>query len=242
MTIPPESVPSSRDTPPAMFVPEVMRCSKLASVRELVTAYYTSGPGLSVALQPVAFGKSGHHGSPLSRSFNEAHVLSITQAICDYRSRQGILGAVFVGVGANALCRLAFTTALEILAANGLEVSIASSHESAPVRAVSSAIVMHNRREGDASADGIVIAPSHLRPEHGGIEYLPPHGGPLGARAARWIDTTANEYLQWGPSSVRRVPYQQALVLPTIHDEAGLLRPVRRVLGARNEAATVSLD
>jgi phosphoglucomutase len=194
------------------------------NVPRLVTAYYADRPDPSVATQRVAFSTSGHHGSALNRSFNEAHALSISQAICDYRKRQGIHGPVFLGIDANAVSMLAFATSLEVLAANDVEVLVASNDESIPARAVSDAILTYNRGRADALADGIVLAPSLGRPEDGGFEYTLPHGGSPDVHATRWINTAANEYLRWGSSSVRRLPYEQALAAPTTHG-AGLLPP-----------------
>jgi phosphoglucomutase len=179
-------------------------------VPRLVTAY-SDRPDAQIAAQRVAFGTSGHHGSALSRSFNEAHALSLSQAICDYRKRQGIYGPVFLGVGTNALSTLAFATALEVLAANGVEVLIAADDGIMPARAVSGAIRRFNRSRANAVADGLVIAPLHDSPEGGCFRYTPPQGGTPDVHATRWIDTAANEYLRWGRSSVRRLPYEQAL-------------------------------
>ncbi len=189
-------------------------------MRRLVTAYYTNTPDPSVAAQRVAFGTSGHHGSALNSSFNEAHVLSISQAICDYRNRQGIYGPVFLGIDTHALSMLAFATLLAVLAANGVEVLVASNDACMPARAVSCAILKYNRGRANALADGIVIAPSHDPPEDGGFEYILPHGGSPDIQATRWIDTAANEYLRWGSSSVRKLPYEQALAASTTHGAA----------------------
>ena len=191
--------------------------AKGAHTPRVVTAYYTDTPDPSVAAQRVAFGTSGHRGSALHRSFNEAHVLSLSQAMCDYRTRQGIYGPVFLGVDTNALSTLAFATALEVLAANGVEVLVTSNDEYMPVRAVSSAILTYNRGRANGLADGIVIAPSHERPEDGGFKYILPHGGSPDIHATRWIHTAANEYLRWGPSSVRRLTYEEALAASTTH-------------------------
>jgi phosphoglucomutase len=177
-------------------------------LRRLVTAYYACTPDPSVEAQRVAFGTSGHHGAALNRSFNEAHALSISQAICDYRNRQGISGPVFLGIDTNALSMLAFATSLEVLAANDVEVLGTSNDECPPARAVSCAILTYNRGRANALADGIVIAPSHDRPEDGGLIYTLPHGSSPDIYAARWLDTAANEYLRWGPNSVRRLPYE----------------------------------
>jgi phosphoglucomutase len=151
---------------------------RLVNVPRLVAAYYTDTPDPSVAAQRVTFGTCGHHGSALNSSFNEAHALSISQAICDYRKRQGVYGPVFLGIDTNALSALAFGTSLEVLAANGVDVLVASNDECMPARAVSYAILAYNRCRANALADGIVIAPSHDPPADGGFKYTLPHGGP----------------------------------------------------------------
>ncbi len=166
-------------------------------------------PAMAISLKPLPFGTSGPHGSALHCSFNEAHALSLSQAMCDYRARQGIYGPVFLVVETNALSTPAFATALEVLAANGVEVRITSNSEHMPLRAVSSAIRTYNRGRANGLADGIVIALLHERPEAGAFIYILPHGGFPDRHAARWIDTAANEYLRWGPSSVRRLKYEE---------------------------------
>jgi phosphoglucomutase len=189
-------------------------------LRRLVTAYYAHTPEPSVTGQRVAFGTSGHHGSALSGSFNEAHALSIIQAICDYRNRQGIYGPVFLGIDANPLSTLVFATSLEVLTANGVEVLVASNGTCTPGRAVSRSIRTYNRGRAVALADGIVIAASHDPSEDGGLQYTLPHGSSPDLHARRWIDTAANEYLRWGSGSVRRLPYEQALAAATTHGAA----------------------
>jgi phosphoglucomutase len=176
----------------------------------LVAAYYTDKPDPAVAAQRVAFARSGHNGSALHRSFNEAHALSLSQAICDYRTREGIYGPIFVDIDRNALSVLAFATALEVLETNGAEVRVTSNDEQLPMRTVSYAILTYNRGRSDGLADGIVVAAPHERPENGGFTYIPRHGGSPDIHATRWIDTAANEYLRWGPSSVRRREYGEA--------------------------------
>ena len=177
-------------------------------------------PEPSVTAQRVAFGASGHHGSALNGSFNEAHALSISQAICDYRNRQGIYGPVFLGIDTSPLSTLAFATSLEVLAANGVEVLVASNDMWIPARAVSCAILTYNLGRAIALADGIVIAPSHDPPEDGGFKYTLPNGSSPDIHATRWIDTAANEYLRWGSRSVRRLSYEQALAASTTHGAA----------------------
>jgi phosphoglucomutase len=193
-----------------LAVREFAHPPRLANMSRLVAAYYTDKPDPAVAAQRVAFATSGHHGSALHCSFNEAHALSLSQAICDYRTREGIYGPVFVGSDTNALSMLAFATALEVLAANGMEVLVTSNDEYLLVCTVSSAVLTHNRGQADRLADGIVISAPHERPENGGFEYIPPHGGSPDIYATRWIDTAANEYLRWGPSSIRRRTHEEA--------------------------------
>ncbi len=190
----------------------------------LVAAYYTDRPDPAVPAQRVAFATAGHNGSALHCSFNEAHVLSLSQAICDHRTREGIYGPVFVGIDRNALSVLAFATALEVLAANGVEVRVTPNDEHLPVRTVSYAILAYNQARAAGLADGIVIAPPHERPENGGFLYIPPHGGTPDLHAMRWIDTAANEYLRWGPSSVRRQTYEEGA--PDL--DCALCSPLRR--------------
>jgi phosphoglucomutase len=184
--------------------------SKLANTSRLVAAHYTDRPDPAVAAQRVAFATSGHQGSALQRNFNEAHALSLSQAICDYRTREGIYGPVFLGIDTNALSMLAFATALEVLAANDIEVLVTSNDEHLPAHTVASAILTYNRGRADGLADGIVIASPHERREDGGFEYISPHSRSPDVHAAHWIDNAANEYLRWGPSSIRRRTYDEA--------------------------------
>jgi phosphoglucomutase len=189
----------------------------LINVARLVTAYYSDAPDPSIPLQRVAFGTSGHRGSALARTFNEAHVLAITQAICQYRARHDIGGPLFVGIDTHALSEPAFATTLEVLAANGVEVMIAAHGEYTPTPAVSLAILTHNRGRTSALADGIVITPSHNPPGDGGFKYNPPHGGPAGSDVTGSIEKLANEILEGGLKAVRRMPLDQALRAATTH-------------------------
>ncbi len=192
--------------------------SLLVDVPRLVAAYYTGVPDPSVASQRVAFGTSGHRGSSLELSFNEAHVLAITQAICEHRHRQGITGPLFMGVDTHALSQPACASALEVLAAHGVEVMLAAGDEYTPTPAVSHAILAHNRgRSGDGLADGIVVTPSHNPPDNGGFKYNPPHGGPAGTDITAAIEASANRFLAAALSGVKRVPYAQALRAKTTH-------------------------
>lgn len=191
--------------------------SALVNVPRLVTAYYTEVPDPSVAAQRVAFGTSGHRGSSLERAFNERHILAISQAICRYRKQQRIDGPLFLGMDTHALSLPALTTALEVLAANGVEVMLAQGDEYTPTPAISHAILTHNRGRKTGLADGIVITPSHNPPHDGGFKYNPPNGGPAEADITSWIEARANELLEAGIERVARVPYERALHAPTTH-------------------------
>lgn len=191
--------------------------SMLVDVPRLVTAYYTQVPDPSVPGQRIAFGTSGHRGCALVNTFNEWHVLAVSQALCDYRRRQGINGPLFLGIDTHALSTPACASALEVLAANGVDVMLADKDEYTPTPAVSHAILTYNRGRDRGLADGIVITPSHNPPEDGGFKYNPPNGGPAEVDATGWIQTAANEYLQNGLSGVRRVPFGKALAAPTTH-------------------------
>jgi len=191
--------------------------SLLANVPRLVTAYFAEHPDAAEPAERVAFGTSGHRGSALKRGFNEAHVLAITQAICDYRSRHTIAGPLYLGMDTHALSEPAFASALEVLAANGVETMIDRESGYTPTPVISHAILRHNLPGRTALADGIVITPSHNPPEDGGIKYNPPHGGPAGSDVSRWIEERANAILGQGLSRVPRVPYARALAMSSTH-------------------------
>lgn len=191
--------------------------SMLVDVPKLVTAYYTQLPDPSVLGQRVAFGTSGHRGCALANTFNEWHVLAVSQAICEYRRRQGINGPLFLGIDTHALSTPACASALEVLAANGVDVMLADKDEYTPTPAVSHAILVYNRGRERGLADGIVITPSHNPPEDGGFKYNPPNGGPADVDATGWIAVAANEYLQNALSGVRRIPFEKALLASTTH-------------------------
>ncbi len=195
----------------------------LVDVPRLVTAYYTEEPDPSVPEQRVAFGTSGHRGSSLTRSFNEAHILAIAQAICLHRKRQGTDGPLFIGIDTHALSAPACATALEVLAANGVEVMIAEGGDYTPTPVVSHAILTHNRDRKVGLADGIVITPSHNPPQDGGFKYNPTNGGPADTAVTAWIEAKANELLEGRLARVRRVSLERALKAPTTHrhDYAG---------------------
>ncbi|MGI4838885.1 MAG: phosphoglucomutase (alpha-D-glucose-1,6-bisphosphate-dependent) [Janthinobacterium lividum] len=189
----------------------------LVDIPRLVTAYYTQRPDPSVATQRVAFGTSGHRGSSFDGSFNEAHVLAISQAICLYRQQKGINGPLFVGIDTHALSTPAGASALEVFAANGVETMIAADDEYTPTPAISHAIICYNRGRTQGLADGVVITPSHNPPQAGGFKYNPPNGGPADSDVTKWIETKANELLADELKGIKRMPYEQALKAATTH-------------------------
>ncbi len=191
--------------------------SLLVDVPRLVTAYYTGVPDPSLPAQRVAFGTSGHRGSSFEVSFNEWHVLAITQAICDYRQSQNITGPLFLGIDTHALSEPACASALEVLAANGVDVMLATNDEYTPTPAVSHAILTHNLGRSSGLADGIVVTPSHNPPDNGGFKYNPPNGGPAGSDITAGIETAANRFLETALSGVRRIPHAQALRAKSTH-------------------------
>ena len=191
--------------------------SLLVDVPKLITAYYTGVPDPSLPTQRVAFGTSGHRGSSFDLSFNESHVLAITQAICQYRASRDINGPLFLGVDTHALSQPACASALEVLAANGVNVILATDDEYTPTPAVSHAILTYNRGRNSGLADGIVVTPSHNPPDNGGFKYNPPHGGPADKDVTDAISVAANEFLAQEGAGVRRIPYAQALRAATTH-------------------------
>jgi phosphoglucomutase len=189
----------------------------LVNIPRLVTSYYTERPDPAIPAQRIAFGTSGHRGSAFARSFNEWHVLAITQAICRYRQQQGIDGPLFIGVDTHALSEPAYASALEVLAANGVELMIAQNGEYTPTPAVSHAIVAYNRGRTTGLADGIVVTPSHNPPESGGFKYNPPSGGPADEIATGWIEAAANGLLESKLDGVLRMCLSRALRATTTH-------------------------
>jgi phosphoglucomutase len=189
----------------------------LANIPRLITAYFSERPDAANPAQRVAFGTSGHRGSALKGSFNEAHILAVVQAICLHRKKQGINGPLFLGMDTHALSEPAFVTALEVLAGNGVETLIAHDGGYTPTPAVSHAILTYNRGRSGAPADGIVITPSHNPPEDGGIKYNPPHGGPSGDAISKEIEATANRLLVEGLTGIVRVPAAHARQAATTH-------------------------
>jgi phosphoglucomutase len=191
--------------------------SLLVDVDKLVSAYATEAPDPAVPAQRVAFGTSGHRGSSFDKSFNEAHVLAITQAICDRRRGRGITGPLFLGVDTHALSGPACASALEVLAANGVDVMLAIDDETTPTPAISHAILAHNRGRSTGLADGIVVTPSHNPPDSGGFKYNPPNGGPADEATTGWIESAANALLEHRLDGVRRVAHARALRAATTH-------------------------
>jgi phosphoglucomutase len=189
----------------------------LVNIPRLISAYYTGIPDPSVAGQKVAFGTSGHRGSSLSNSFNERHILAITQAICLYRKQQKTDGPLFIGMDTHALSLPALASALEVLAANGIDTMIAEEGEYVPTPSISHAILSYNKGRVSGFADGIVITPSHNPPGDGGFKYNPPNGGPAGAEVTRWIGEKANAFLAEELRSVKRIPYERALRASATH-------------------------
>lgn len=191
--------------------------STLTNIPRLITAYYTERPDPEEKDQRVAFGTSGHRGSSFKRTFNETHTLAITQAICEYRHQHGITGPLFLGKDTHALSEPAFASALEVLAANGVEVMIDRQDGYTPTPVISHAILTYNRERTVGVADGIVITPSHNPPEDGGFKYNPPHGGPADTTVTRTIETRANALIAEGLLGVRRISYERARTATTTH-------------------------
>ena len=201
------NLPAGKPATPAMLV----------DVPRLVTAYYTGVPDPAVQEQRVAFGTSGHRGSAFELTFNERHVLAISQAICDYRKRQGIGGPLFLGIDTHALSVPACASALEVLAANGVELMLAANDEYTPTPVISHAILAYNRGRGSGRADGIVITPSHNPPDNGGFKYNPPNGGPADNDVTGWIEARANALLESRLRGVKRISFERARRAGTTH-------------------------
>ena len=191
--------------------------SSLINVAKLITAYYEIKPDAAVEAQRVAFGTSGHRGSAFDGSFNEGHVLAITQAICDYRRAHDLSGPLFLGLDTHALSESACASGLEVLAANDVNVMLATNDEYTPTPAISHAILAYNRGRSSGFADGIVITPSHNPPRDGGYKYNPPNGGPADEEITDWIEAAANRYLEADLRGIRRISYTKALHARTTH-------------------------
>jgi phosphoglucomutase len=192
--------------------------SILVDIPKLLAAYADLKPDPSVTAQRVAFGTSGHRGSSFERSFNEWHILAISQAICEYRQSKRIDGPLFIGADTHALSQPAFESALEVLAANGVQTMISSGGEFTPTPAISHAILVHNRGRKSGLADGIVITPSHNPPDNGGFKYNTPNGGPADTDITGWVQQRANALIEGGLKEVKRMPYAQARKAATTHE------------------------
>src|SRR6267143_5017192 len=201
----------------------------LIDVARLESEYFERHPDLHDPNQMVSFGTSGHRGSPFSGTFTEAHILAITQAICDYRRAQGTDGPLHMGKDTHALSAPAQRTALEVLAANNVETIIQEGDGVTPTPVISRAILVYNRgrKDKDHLADGIVITPSHNPPEDGGFKYNPTNGGPADTDVTRWVQDRANELLRAGNAAVKRVPFAKALQAASTHKEDFVLPYVR---------------
>jgi len=191
--------------------------SILANIPRLMSAFYTHEPDASDPSQRVAFGTSGHRGSSLRNSFNEAHILAVSQAVCEYRKAKDISGPLFMGMDTHALSEAALTTAIEVFAANGIDVMIQKDRRYTPTPVISHAILTYNRGRKTGLADGVVITPSHNPPEDGGFKYNPPEGGPADTSTTRSIEETANEVLASGIGKISRMPFETALRSGSIH-------------------------
>jgi phosphoglucomutase len=199
------------------FAGKPVEPSMLVNVPKLITAYYAEVPDPSVPAQRVAFGTSGHRGSALEKAFNEQHILAISQAICLYRRQQQINGPLFLGMDTHALSVPAMASALEVLAANEVEVLIAGGDDYTPTPVISQAILQYNRGRKIGLADGVVITPSHNPPQDGGFKYNPPNGGPAEGAVTDWIEAKANVFLEDNLRGVKRIPYEKALRASTTH-------------------------
>ena len=191
--------------------------SILIDVSRLISAYYTGQPDPSVLAQRVAFGTSGHRGCSLDNSFDEAHILAITQAICLYRKQQSIDGPLYIGFDTHALSEPAFKSALEVLAGNGVDVRVDAANSYTPTPVISHAILSYNRGRERGVADGIVITPSHNPPKFGGFKYDPPHGGPADTHVTQWIQERANALIAEGLRGIARMPLERARTASTTH-------------------------
>ncbi len=189
----------------------------LVNIPRLVTAYYTGRPDAVVPAQRIKFGTSGHRGSSLKNSFNENHILAISQAICFYRKEQKINGPLYLGFDTHALSAPSFATTMEVLAANNVEVMIANGDEYTPTPVISHAILKYNHERKTGLADGIVITPSHNPPDDGGFKYNPPSGGPAPGNVTNWIETKANDLLLNELHLVKRISFKKASAAATTH-------------------------
>jgi phosphoglucomutase len=191
--------------------------SALANIPKLITAYFAAKPDPADPAQRVTFGTSGHRGSSLKKSFNEDHILATTQAICDYRKEAGLTGPLFVGIDTHALAEPALVSAIEVFAANGVDIMVDQHGGYTPTPVISRAIISYNRSRRDGLADGVVVTPSHNPPEDGGYKYNPPHGGPADTDVTGKVEKQANRYLEQGLKGVARITYERARKSATVH-------------------------
>ncbi|MCH8539032.1 MAG: phosphoglucomutase, alpha-D-glucose phosphate-specific, partial [Alkalimonas sp.] len=192
---------------------QVASAEQLVNICQLVTSYYELQPDVAQASQQVSFGTSGHRGSALAHSFNEAHILAITQAMVEYRQQAGIEGPVFVGKDTHALSEPAFASVVQVLVANGVQIYIQQGLGYTPTPVISHAILCYNKASTQ-QADGLVITPSHNPPQDGGIKYNPPHGGPADTDVTNAIQQRANELINAGLNGVKRIDFAQAIASP----------------------------
>ncbi len=222
--------------------------SILVNVPKLITAYYELRPDPSDPRQRVVFGTSGHRGSAFDVAFNEGHILAITQSICDYRKLQNIDGPLFLGIDTHALSEPAFASAMEVLAANEIEVMLSEGTPYTPTPAVSHAILLYNHGRKSGLADGIVITPSHNPPDDGGFKYDRPHGGPADSSVTSWIESKANGFLECGLNGVKRTQLTKALRAATTHKHdflgnyVGDLRNVVDISAVRDAKIKLGVD
>jgi phosphoglucomutase len=227
---------------------KIVEPSTLVNVPRLVTAYFTGKPDPAIPSQRVAFGTSGHRGSAFDNAFNEAHILAISQAICQHRREHGITGPLFIGIDTHALSEPALASALEVFAANDVETMIDEHGGYTPTPVISHAILTYNRNRTSGLADGVVITPSHNPPEDGGFKYNPSNGGPADTDITSWIERTANALLETGLAGVRRIPYDRARKTPCVHHHA-YIGPYVADLGSvidmeaiRSSGVTIGID
>ena len=223
----PSVVPVANQSPLSPLAGKPAPKEVLVDVARLERDYFERRPDLQNPNQLVSFGTSGHRGSPLQGTFTEAHILAITQAICDYRQSQGTNGPLYMGKDTHAVSSPAQRTALEVLAANNVETVIQRDNGVTPTPVVSHAILVYNRNRKEHLADGIVITPSHNPPEDGGFKYNPPNGGPADTDVTHWVETRANELLRAGNVAVKRLPFSKAAAASTTHQQDLVLPYVR---------------
>jgi phosphoglucomutase len=221
----PQTVPGEAPVSPLAGKPAPK--DMLIDVARMEKEYYEHKPDVSDPNQLVSFGTSGHRGSPLHGTFNEAHILAITQAICEYRRGQAIDGPLYMGKDTHAVSAPAQRTTLEVLAANGVETIIQENDGITPTPVISRAILVHNRGRKDHFSDGIVITPSHNPPEDGGFKYNPPDGGPADTAVTGWVQNRANELLRGGNAGVKRVPFEKAIRAASTRQEDFVVPYVR---------------